>query len=167
MLYLYWMLSIGFGFYLILPTLKFLQIKQTHLKPGFALAAPELAACLLRLSYTMENTFIGLAGQTRHSIMYFRVLANMVWLFGMLKQTDGQVSISFFSCEFNPFALDQLHGQWIISMQSSRFNFIQWFCEDTHTEHVTSVYKARYRSSKVCEIYDLIFSQHIFWKKNA
>ncbi|RUS15173.1 armadillo-type protein [Endogone sp. FLAS-F59071] len=64
------------------------QIKQTHLKPAFALAAPELAARLLRLSYTMENTFMGLAGQTRHSIMYFRVLANMVWLFGMLKQTD-------------------------------------------------------------------------------
>ncbi|KAM3585955.1 hypothetical protein VKS41_002489 [Umbelopsis sp. WA50703] len=44
------------------------------------------ASEILVISYRMEHTFLGLMGQSRHAAMYFRVLASMLWLFGIMKQ---------------------------------------------------------------------------------
>ncbi|KAL0082304.1 armadillo-type protein [Phycomyces blakesleeanus] len=63
-----------------------IRIKQSHSSPTYAATAQMAAASLLRLSYTIEHTFLGLSKETRHSIMYFRALANITWMFGMLKQ---------------------------------------------------------------------------------
>ncbi|KAG2182098.1 hypothetical protein INT43_007025 [Umbelopsis isabellina] len=44
------------------------------------------ASEILLISYRMEHTFLGLVGQSRHAAIYFRVLASMLWLFGIMKQ---------------------------------------------------------------------------------
>ncbi|KAI9010804.1 armadillo-type protein [Phycomyces nitens] len=62
------------------------RIKQSHSSPTYAVTAQMAAASLLRLSYTIEHTFLGISTETLHSIMYFRALANITWMFGMLKQ---------------------------------------------------------------------------------
>ncbi|KAI8339839.1 armadillo-type protein [Blakeslea trispora] len=53
-----------------------IKIKQGHLST-YASTAQLAAASLLRHSYTIQHTFFGLSPDTLHSIMYFRIFANM------------------------------------------------------------------------------------------
>ncbi|GAB5592096.1 hypothetical protein Unana1_06996 [Umbelopsis nana] len=54
------------------------------------------ASEILRISYQMEHTFLGLSGQSRRAAIYFRVFANMLWLFGIMKSisTDHSTNIT-------------------------------------------------------------------------
>lgn len=61
-------------------------IKQSHSKPTYASTAQMAAASLLRKSYAMQHTFLGLSKCTLNAAMYIRVVANMIWMFGILKQ---------------------------------------------------------------------------------
>lgn len=63
-----------------------IKIKQSHSSPTYASTAQMAAASLLRNSYTMQHTFLGLSKVTLHAAMYIRVMGNMVWMFGVLKQ---------------------------------------------------------------------------------
>lgn len=63
-----------------------IKIKQSHSSPTYASTAQMTAASLLRYSYTMQHTFLGVSKETLQAAMYIRVMANMVWMFGVLKQ---------------------------------------------------------------------------------
>lgn len=63
-----------------------IKIKQSHSSPTYASTAQMAAASLLRNSYAMQHTFLGLSKGTLHAAMYIRVIANMIWMFGVLKQ---------------------------------------------------------------------------------
>ncbi|KAG1110271.1 hypothetical protein G6F42_015387 [Rhizopus arrhizus] len=63
-----------------------IKVKQSHSSPTYASTAQLAAASLLKHSYTMQHTYLGLSRDTLHSAMYFRILANMIWIFGILKQ---------------------------------------------------------------------------------
>ncbi|KAI8088775.1 armadillo-type protein [Halteromyces radiatus] len=54
---------------------------------SYASTAQKSATLLLQQSYKMQHSFLGLSTETLQVAMYFRLLANMIWLFGMLKQT--------------------------------------------------------------------------------
>ncbi|KAI8992594.1 armadillo-type protein [Pilobolus umbonatus] len=58
-----------------------IQIKQSHSSPTYAATAQLSAAILLRLSYTIQHTFLGLSQQNLHAAMYFRIMANMIWIY--------------------------------------------------------------------------------------
>ncbi|KAI8345632.1 armadillo-type protein [Mortierella sp. GBAus27b] len=60
-----------------------LQIQEAYNTPSFIMLAPVLSAQLFRLSYYMDHTFLGIDATTKVSIGFFRVLANLVWFFGM------------------------------------------------------------------------------------
>ncbi|KAI7868171.1 armadillo-type protein [Spinellus fusiger] len=57
-----------------------IRIKQSHSSPTYATTAQMAAASLFQLSYAIEHTFLGLSTKTLHSVMYFRALANMIWI---------------------------------------------------------------------------------------
>jgi integrator complex subunit 4 len=63
-----------------------IKIKQSHSSPTFASTAQMTAASLLRYSYTMQHTFLGLSKENLKAAMYIRIMANMIWMFGVLKQ---------------------------------------------------------------------------------
>ncbi|KAF9919127.1 Integrator complex subunit 4 [Lobosporangium transversale] len=60
-----------------------IQIQDSYDTPSFIVQAPILSAQLFRLSYYMDHTFLGLDSTAKVSVGYFRVLANLVWFFGM------------------------------------------------------------------------------------
>jgi len=66
-----------------------LRIQDSFSQPSFITSAPGLSAQLLRLSYSMDHTFLGLDAGAKVAVRYFRVLANLVWFFGMVQQKDG------------------------------------------------------------------------------
>lgn len=70
-------------------------IKQSHSKPTYASTAQMAAASLLRKSYAMQHTFLGLSKCTLNAAMYIRVVANMIWMFGILKQIPISRNTSF------------------------------------------------------------------------
>ncbi|KFH65074.1 hypothetical protein MVEG_08555 [Podila verticillata NRRL 6337] len=71
------------------------QIQDTCNSPSFIMMAPILSAHLFRLSYYMDHGFLGLDPTAKVSVGYFRVLANLVWFFGMVqKRSDGGSSLS-------------------------------------------------------------------------
>lgn len=71
------------------------QIQDTCNSPSFIMMAPILSAQLFRLSYYMDHGFLGLDPTAKVSVGYFRVLANLVWFFGMVqKRKDGGSSVS-------------------------------------------------------------------------
>ncbi|KAI7891727.1 armadillo-type protein [Mucor mucedo] len=59
-----------------------IKIKQSHSSPTYASTAQMTASSLLRNSYTMQHTFLGLSKETLHAAMYIRIMANMIWMFG-------------------------------------------------------------------------------------
>ncbi|KAG0046380.1 Integrator complex subunit 4 [Gryganskiella cystojenkinii] len=63
-----------------------IRIQESFNQPSFITLAPALSARLLRLSYCMDHTFLGLDSRTKVAVRYFRVLANLVWFFGMVQQ---------------------------------------------------------------------------------
>lgn len=71
------------------------QIQDTCNSPSFIMMAPILSAQLFRLSYYMDHGFLGLDPTAKVSVGYFRILANLVWFFGMVqKRSDGGSSLS-------------------------------------------------------------------------
>lgn len=62
------------------------RIQDSYNQPSFITLAPVLSAQLMRLSYSMDHTFLGLDSATKAAVRYFRVLANLVWFFGMVQQ---------------------------------------------------------------------------------
>ncbi|OAD00939.1 hypothetical protein MUCCIDRAFT_112360 [Mucor lusitanicus CBS 277.49] len=72
-----------------------IKVKQSHSSPTYASTAQLAAASLLKHSYTMQHTYLGLSKDTLHAAMYFRILANMIWLFGILKQLPISNNNSF------------------------------------------------------------------------
>jgi integrator complex subunit 4 len=63
-----------------------IKVKQSHSSPTYASTAQMAAASLMRYSYTMQHTFLGLSQETLRAATYFRTMANMIWMFGVLKQ---------------------------------------------------------------------------------
>ncbi|KAF9427087.1 Integrator complex subunit 4 [Podila epigama] len=69
------------------------QIQDTCHLPSFIVMAPILSAQLFRLSYYMDHGFLGLDPTARVSVGHFRVVANLVWFFGMVqKKSDREGS---------------------------------------------------------------------------
>lgn len=69
-----------------------LQIQNIYDTPSFILLAPALSAQLFRLSYYMDHTFLGIDATTKVSVGFFRVLANLVWFFGMARNRAASSS---------------------------------------------------------------------------
>ncbi|KAG0330821.1 Integrator complex subunit 4 [Podila horticola] len=65
------------------------QIQDTCNSPSFIMMAPILSAQLFRLSYYMDHGFLGLDPTAKVSVGYFRILANLVWFFGMVQKRSG------------------------------------------------------------------------------
>ncbi|KAK4516908.1 DNA-binding transcription factor yap1 [Mucor velutinosus] len=72
-----------------------IKVKQSHSSPTYASTAQLAAASLLKHSYTIQHTYLGLSKDTLHAAMYFRILANMIWIFGILKQLPISNNNSF------------------------------------------------------------------------
>ncbi|KAI7897651.1 armadillo-type protein [Cokeromyces recurvatus] len=53
------------------------------------------ASNLLRYSYTIQYTFLGISKTTLHAAVYFRLVANMIWMFDILKQMPMSKNTSF------------------------------------------------------------------------
>ncbi|KAF8979086.1 Integrator complex subunit 4 [Entomortierella lignicola] len=62
------------------------QIQDSYDTPSFIVLAPMLSAQLFRLSYYMDHTFLGLTATAKISVGCFRILANLVWFFGMVQK---------------------------------------------------------------------------------
>ncbi|KAG0358453.1 Integrator complex subunit 4 [Gamsiella multidivaricata] len=91
-----------------------IQIQDSHDTPAFVIQAPTLSAQLFRLSYYMDHTFLGLNATAKVSINYFRVLANLVWFFGMAqtKAGTGISSAGVATLSSSPtWPIDREHGQ--------------------------------------------------------
>ncbi|KAI9481345.1 MAG: armadillo-type protein [Benjaminiella poitrasii] len=67
-----------------------IKAKQHQSSPTAQIAA----ATLLRYSYTIQHTFLGLSKETLEAAIYFRLAANMIWMFGVLKQISKNTSFS-------------------------------------------------------------------------
>ena len=65
------------------------QIQESYGSPSFIMLAPVLSAQLFRLSYYMDHIFLGLDATAKISVGYFRILANLVWFFGMVQKKAG------------------------------------------------------------------------------
>ena len=63
-----------------------IKIKQNQSSPTYSSTAQMTASSLLRKSYAMQHTFLGVSKTTLHACMYMRIVANMIWMFGVLKQ---------------------------------------------------------------------------------
>ncbi|CAO3690704.1 unnamed protein product [Rhizopus stolonifer] len=70
-----------------------IRMKQSHLAGNFSSAVQQEAALLLKYSYTIEHTFLGLPTDTLHAAAQFRVLGNMIWLFSVLKHMPASFDI--------------------------------------------------------------------------
>ncbi|KAK3807466.1 MAG: armadillo-type protein, partial [Linnemannia elongata] len=66
-----------------------IQIQESYDSPSFIMLAPILSAQLFRLSYYMDHIFLGLDATAKVSVGYFRILANLVWFFGMVQKKAG------------------------------------------------------------------------------
>ncbi|KAG0250998.1 Integrator complex subunit 4 [Mortierella polycephala] len=78
------------------------RIQDSYGAPSFAMTAPLLSAQLFRLSYYMDHVFLGLDATARVSVGYFRVLANLVWFFGMVQvksTTSSAASLTSFTAQ--------------------------------------------------------------------
>ncbi|KAG0004070.1 Integrator complex subunit 4 [Entomortierella chlamydospora] len=62
------------------------QIQDNYDTPSFIVLAPVLSAQLFRLSYYMDHTFLGVSASAKISVGCFRILANLVWFFGMAQK---------------------------------------------------------------------------------
>jgi integrator complex subunit 4 len=71
-----------------------IQIQESYDSPSFIMLAPILSAQLFRLSYYMDHIFLGLDATAKVSVGYFRVLANLVWFFGMVQKKAGTLASS-------------------------------------------------------------------------
>lgn len=73
------------------------QIQESYDSPSFIMLAPILSAQLFRLSYYMDHIFLGLDATAKVSVGYFRILANLVWFFGMVQKKAGTSASSSLS----------------------------------------------------------------------
>ncbi|KAK3805204.1 MAG: hypothetical protein J3Q66DRAFT_129796 [Benniella sp.] len=69
-----------------------LQIHELCDTPSSIMLAPALSAQLFRLSYYMVHTSLGLDATAKISVGFFRVLANLVWFFGMAQNRAASSS---------------------------------------------------------------------------
>jgi integrator complex subunit 4 len=70
------------------------MIQESYDSPSFIMLAPILSAQLFRLSYYMDHIFLGLDATAKVSVGYFRILANLVWFFGMVQKKAGVAASS-------------------------------------------------------------------------
>ncbi|KAF7723119.1 Integrator complex subunit 4 [Apophysomyces ossiformis] len=61
-----------------------IKIKQNCSSPTYSYTMKTAAASLLYSSYSMEHCFAGLSPRTLRAAIYFRILANMAWMFGTI-----------------------------------------------------------------------------------
>ncbi|KAI8584114.1 hypothetical protein K450DRAFT_218208 [Umbelopsis ramanniana AG] len=75
---------------------RFLKYKVENNLALESTSSLQCASDILHMSYRMEHTFLGLSGPSRNAGIYFRVLANMLWFFGIMKQisTDNPANIT-------------------------------------------------------------------------
>ncbi|CAO3663696.1 unnamed protein product [Umbelopsis ramanniana] len=75
---------------------RFLKYKVENNLALESTSSLQCASDILHMSYRMEHTFLGLSGPSRNAGIYFRVLANMLWFFGIMKQisTDNPTNIT-------------------------------------------------------------------------
>ncbi|CAO3642809.1 unnamed protein product [Cunninghamella echinulata] len=62
-----------------------IKAKQNLGSSEYANRAQKGAASLLQSSYKIQYSFLGIPNNTLQAAMYFRLLANMIWFFGILK----------------------------------------------------------------------------------
>ncbi|CAB4412708.1 unnamed protein product [Rhizophagus irregularis] len=74
-----------------------IQTKQNYLEASTFTTAADTAARLLSSSYIMEYKLIGLSVPTKTFVIYLRVLANIVWIFGCLTESNNGQGLSFLS----------------------------------------------------------------------
>ncbi|KAF9427904.1 Integrator complex subunit 4, partial [Entomortierella beljakovae] len=70
------------------------RIQESYDTPSFIVLAPALSARLFRLSYYMDHTFLGVNATAKISVGCFRVMANLVWFFGMVQRRISGKSTS-------------------------------------------------------------------------
>jgi len=75
--------SVLFGTHAVSPSIQYKVENNLALESTSSL---QCASDILHMSYQMEHTFLGLSGPSRNAGIYFRVLANMLWFFGIMKQ---------------------------------------------------------------------------------
>lgn len=93
------------------------QIQESYDSPSFIMLAPILSAQLFRLSYYMDHIFLGLDATAKISVGYFRILANLVWFFGMVQKKAGtSVSSSSSSSSAAGLREDGLTREYLQSM---------------------------------------------------
>ncbi|CAO3580101.1 unnamed protein product [Absidia cylindrospora] len=63
-----------------------IQARKNQTSSLYAITAQKTAASLFQYSYQMQYSFLGLPTETLQAAMYFRLLGNMIWLFGVMKQ---------------------------------------------------------------------------------
>jgi hypothetical protein len=67
------------------------QTKQNYLEASSFMTAADTAARLLSSSYIMEHRLIGLSVPSKTFVIYLRVLANIVWIFGCLTESNNRL----------------------------------------------------------------------------
>jgi len=70
--------------------LFYFQVKKSYLEANSYTIAQDTAARLLVFSYIMEHRFIGLSIPSKTFVVYLRVLANIVWIFGCLTEANNR-----------------------------------------------------------------------------
>lgn len=65
-----------------------LKIKTSYGSPSFGVSGQLLAAALLRQSYLMQHTFLGLSTWNTQVAVYFRILSNLIWVFSIFKEAS-------------------------------------------------------------------------------
>ncbi|KAI8968585.1 armadillo-type protein [Mycotypha africana] len=71
-----------------------IKVKQSHSSPTYADTAQSIAASLLKKSYIIQYTFLGLSKQTLRAAMYYRIMANMIWIQFIETADDTQPTIT-------------------------------------------------------------------------
>ncbi|KAF8931490.1 Integrator complex subunit 4 [Dissophora ornata] len=87
------------------------RIQDCYETPSFVVLAPVLSAQLFRLSYYMDHTFLGADATSNISVGYFRILANLVWFFGMVqKKTTTSSAINVRGLPLSTVPVLEEHG---------------------------------------------------------
>ncbi|KAI8344171.1 armadillo-type protein [Chlamydoabsidia padenii] len=69
-----------------------IQARKNQSSASYASVAQTAASSLLQYAYKIQYSFLGLPTETLQATMYFRLLANMIWFFGVLKEVPTSTS---------------------------------------------------------------------------
>ncbi|SAL98284.1 hypothetical protein [Absidia glauca] len=69
-----------------------IEARKNQSTSSYASTAQTSASLLLQYSYKIQYSFLGLPTETLQAAMHFRLLANMIWFFGVLKQVPTSTS---------------------------------------------------------------------------